>query len=63
MGAAWRFRVVGTCYLCRQPVRASEAARVLDVSVSGSLGRRIARLAHIGRCESELRGRIGGRWV
>ena len=61
MGGAQRFRVIGTCYLCRQPVRAAEAERVVDSAVSGYVTRTIKRLAHAGACASELRGRIGRR--
>lgn len=61
MGWAQRQRVVGTCYLCRQPVRASEAARVVDDAVSGGGGRQVKRLAHATSCAAELRSRIGRR--
>jgi hypothetical protein len=54
-----RYRIVGRCYLCRAPVRAKDAARVVDWAVSGYLTRRIARLVHAGECETILRGRIG----
>lgn len=60
-GPEMRNRIVGRCYFCRGPVRARDAARVVDWAVSGHLTRRIARLVHAGKCESILRGRIGGR--
>lgn len=52
---------IGTCYVCRLPVRRYEGVRVADVAVGLQTGRTIKRLAHAGDCAAELRHRIGGR--
>ncbi len=52
-------RPVGRCYVCRRPVRRSEATRVRDLTVSTLEGRPVRRLAHYGACRDELMLRIG----
>lgn len=61
MGAGVRQRIIGTCYLCRRPVRAAEAERVADAAVSDNVRRAVKRLAHSATCANELRGRVGRR--
>lgn len=59
MSAADRYRVIGECYYCHQPVRARFAAHVQDLAVSLAQGRPVSRLAHLGECAASLRNRLG----
>lgn len=52
-------RPVGRCYACRLPVYRPDAVRVEDRTVRNASNRLVRRLAHAGRCEQELRWRIG----
>lgn len=52
-------KIVGRCAMCDLPVLAQAAARVFDPAVSATERRKIRRLAHAGRCELELRHRLG----
>ena len=52
-------RIVGRCYMCNLPVLAQVATRILDPPASVAFHRNIRRLAHAGRCELELRHRLG----
>ncbi len=57
--AAGAARVVGTCYVCRLPVRAVHKVRVVDPAVPTREGRMVTRLVHAGECENTLRTRLG----
>lgn len=56
-----RWKIIGTCWFCHHVVHAHEAVRVADLGVLGADHRPVRRLAHRGKCETTLRGRIGGR--